>query len=46
MKVVQLEFYRLKKEIALLEKKINALNNARDLKQTFKEWLKKTGSQQ
>lgn len=47
MKVVQLEFYRIKKEIELLEKKINALASARDLKASFKEWLKhKSGSQQ
>lgn len=45
MKVVQLEYYRLKKEIELLERKFNLLANARELKLTYQEWLKrKTGT--
>jgi hypothetical protein len=46
MKVVDIQLYRAKKDIELLEKKINELANARDLKASFKEWLKrKSGSQ-
>lgn len=46
MKVVSLEYYRIKKEIELLEKKINALTNTREIKASYQAWLKKTGSQQ
>jgi hypothetical protein len=41
MKVVDLNFYRAKKEIELLEKKINEQVTARELKNSFKEWLKR-----
>lgn len=47
MKVVQLEFYRIKKEIELLEKKFQYLSSARELKVAYQEWLKrKSGSQE
>lgn len=47
MKVVQLEFYRIKKEIELLEKKFQYLSSARELKLVYQEWLKrKTGPQE
>lgn len=41
MKVVNLELYRAKKEIELLEKKINEVATSRELKLCFKQWLQK-----
>ena len=46
-KVVDIQFYRAKKDIELLEKKLSELTTARELKAVYKAWLKgKTGSQQ
>jgi hypothetical protein len=45
MKVVNLELFRAKKEVELLEQKINEISNARELKVCYKEWIqKKTGT--
>jgi hypothetical protein len=47
MKIINLQLFRTKKNIEALEQKMGELalsSSARELKRTFKQWLKATGN--